>query len=117
MRLLIAAALLVPPCLASNADSSRLEERVRELERVVIALQARLDAVDGRGGPAPAVAARVVPSAPAPPARARNSATPDDSKRINFSGEFRVYFDSLTRPAGGGAPRVSNIRGRYLLHL
>src|SRR5919197_6301235 len=82
---------------------SKLEDRVRQLES------------DKTAQRQPPTAAPEPNSAAARPST--TAERPRASGPVTFKGEFRLYFDSLTRPAGGGAPRVSNIRGRYLLHL
>lgn len=99
----------------AETDTAQLQKRVDQLEQLVSVLEHRLDALEGARPmrPAPAVlTAAALPAAPVeapPPAPKKNP--------VQFDGEFRLYFDSITRAAGGGSPRVSNLRGRYLLHL
>ncbi len=98
-----------------------LEEEVRLLRSQVAELRTRVDRLERSS-----FQQRTAAVAPGQNAGADNRAgarasapaeRPSGSGPLKFNGEFRLYFDSLTRPAGGGAPRVSNIRGRYLLHL
>lgn len=101
----------------AEADTAQLQKRVDQLEQLVSALERRLDSLEAARPPhteqAVLTAAALPVQAPAVEAAPRS---PQKSP-VQFDGEFRLYFDSLTRSAGGGAPRVSNIRGRYLLHL
>ena len=102
----------------AGTDTARLQKRVDQLEQLVAVLERRLEAVEAARAPRaePAVLTTVaVPAVPAAPAE--GPARAPQKSPLQFNGEFRLYFDSLTRPAGGGAPRVSNLRGRYLLHL
>ena len=108
-------------CSSAQADTGTadLQQRVEQLERVINVLQQRLEAVES-GHEKRADMATSAPSVVAAPRqevapRATIPAAP--AVPLRFNGEFRLYFDSITRAEGGGAPRVSNIRGRYLLHL
>ena len=100
----------------ADADTAQLQKRVDQLEQLVSALERRLNSLESTRAPRtePAVLTASLP-APAPPPE--TSLRPPQKNPLQFDGEFRLYFDSITRSAGGGAPRVSNIRGRYLLHL
>jgi hypothetical protein len=117
-----ALALLCPTCCAS-VDDAKLEHRIEQLENVVDQLQHRIQSLESaRSAPASSVAS--TPGAlqsPVPQQRAESPAKPANtvtvSTPLKFNGEFFLYFDSITRPAGADTPRASNIRGRYLLHL
>lgn len=113
-RLLLLLSLAAPCALAHRQDDiSRLQSTIEQLSSTVTALRLRVEQLEQKHVPAvvPREASTVV-TAPKPE-RSENVSP----GRLAFNGEFRLYFDSVTRHAGGGAPRVSNIRGRYLLHL
>ncbi len=109
--------------LRAASRTAALEEEVRLLRLEISELRTRVDQLEQRGSfqqqTAAVAAAQTTGAERRAGARydARASERPRGSGPVKFNGEFRLYFDSLTRPAGGEAPRVSNIRGRYLLHL
>src|SRR5919202_5637630 len=117
--------LLLAPASYASVDAVRLQHRVEQLEQVVDQLQQRLKMLEATR---PVSAAEVTPAlmVSQPPKGESAPLTGDTPKPANtgitagpikINGEFRLFFDSITRHAGGDAPRVSNIRGRYLLHL
>ena len=94
-------------------EIASLKEELRQLQQVALRLQARVERLESAREASPAAAFVAQSENPRAPASVEgNKLGP-----IRFDGEFRLYFDSLTRHEGGGAPRVQNIRGRYLLHL
>lgn len=116
----------------------RLQLQIERLQQQVVQLQTRVSQLEAAGPEANLIAtANVTPASKMTEQAVSETGTTAMDPRmkkveqenlalaerikklgpIAFDGEFRLYFDSLTRPAGGGAPRVSNIRGRYLLHL
>ena len=112
-------ALSLCPLARASGNATRLQDRVERLEQLVGTLERRLATLEElpmtRVGPV-ALASAALPSPTTEPTPKQvNSGV--QASPVKFNGEFRLYFDSLTRSAGGGAPRVSNIRGRYLLHL
>jgi hypothetical protein len=109
-------ALLFCPALRAGGGVAKLQRRVEQLEQLVTTLEQRLDALEATRS-APPVLTTAALQAPKPEAPQPAPTAPPQSGPIKFGGDFRLYFDSITRPAGGGAKRVSNIRGRYLLHL
>ena len=98
----------------AEMDTAQLQKRVDQLEQLVSVMERRLESLEAARAPHAEPAVLTATALPAAPAE--TTPTPQKSP-VQFDGEFRLYFDSLTRPAGAGAPRVSNIRGRYLLHL
>ena len=110
--------LLALPAFA--ADSNALLKRLETLERTVAELQSKITTLEGQtprttSGSAPIRSTPADPiEAPRPPAMRES---PAKAGPIAFSGDFRVFFDALTRPSGPDAPRVQNIRGRYALRL
>ena len=109
-------ALLFCPAVRA-AGIAKLQRRVEQLEQLVSTLEQRLDALEAAHSPAPPVLTRAALEAPKPEVAPRPDTAPAQSGPMKFGGDFNLYFDSITRPTGGGAQRVSNIRGRYLLHL
>lgn len=111
---LIFALVLFPAATRAATTTELLEEQVRLLKEQVLLLETRVSQLEGtRPQVAPSTDTRPQPLV-------QDSAPAEQPKKlgpVSFNGEFRLYFDNLTRPAGGGAPRVSNIRGRYLMHL
>lgn len=114
----------------------RFQEQIDRLQQQVAQLQARVAQLEAGGSGTHAAATASHSSSATAQTRPggddadlsqrvknveeENAALSDRLKKlgpVTFNGEFRLYFDSLTRPASQGAPRVSNIRGRYLLHL
>jgi hypothetical protein len=110
--LLILAGAAVPCTAAGQRDQIRmLQSQIERLSTAVSALQDRVRQLEHTP---PLQLTEVSQRSPAvPPVPPIKEQTPG---RFALNGEFRLYFDSITRPAGGGAPRASNIRGRYLLH-
>ncbi|HUS04901.1 MAG TPA: putative porin [Bryobacteraceae bacterium] len=113
--LILLAGLALPCAAASQREEIRLlQAQLQQLTSTVSALQARVRSLEQ----APSATVMQIRQEPMPPP-VRETAKPAPAAPSKFAmgGDFRLYFDSITRPAGGGAPRVSNIRGRYLLHL
>src|SRR5437899_3000100 len=117
----------VPCAIAHRQDDiGRLQSTIEQLNSAVAALRLRVDQLEqtrsaqtSPGKQAPILPTEASPlttaSKPEQPVNATTtdrSATAAPSGRLAFNGEFRLYFDSITRPAGGDAARVSNIRGR-----
>lgn len=113
-------------------DTASLRQEVQDLRKIVLALKSRVDDLEAaRTGAATQLASissshpvstfssHPVPTVQEPMPVATTASVAPEGKPgpLAFNGEFRLYFDSLTRAEGGGAPRVQNIRGRYLLHL
>lgn len=107
-------------------DAATLRQDVEQLRKIVLALQARVDDLESARGPGAVTQLASVrethlisPAQEALPVATTAAPVPGETKSgpLTFNGEFRLYFDSLTRPEGGGAPRVQNIRGRYQMHL
>ncbi len=113
-------------------DAASLRQDVQDLRKIVLALKARVDDLEAaRTGGVTQLASRSVthqvpsdsfhpvPTVQEPLPATTTAAVVREPKPgpLAFNGEFRLYFDTLTRPEGGGAPRVQNIRGRYSLHL
>ena len=92
-------------CSSAQADTGTadLQQRVEQLERVINVLQQRLEAVES-GHEKRAEMATSAPSVVAAPRqevapRATIPAAP--AVPLRFNGEFRLYFDSITRAEGG----------------
>jgi hypothetical protein len=112
--LLILAGAAVPCTAAGQRDQIRiLQSQVERLTTAVSSLQDRVRQLE-KTPPlqVAAVSQRPIPAVPTPP-----PVTEQNAGRFAVNGQFRLFFDSITRPAGGDAPRVSNIRGRYLVHV
>jgi hypothetical protein len=94
-----------------------IQEQMRAMQQQIAQLQARVAQLEaGAVHRDASPLATVLP--PQPQAAVTKTAEPVKRRSIvDFHSEFRLYMDSITRPAGGGAPRVSNIRGRYEWHL
>ena len=114
---LVALLATARPTAAQQPDPA--EDRVARLERLVAEMQLQIEQLQRErhpGTPAPETSSVVAShpadsDAPASPDR-RNQVGP-----LEWNGEFRLYFDSLTRPASPDTPAAANSRGRYLLYL
>ena len=116
--LLIAVTACAASAAAQDAESS--DARFARLERLVAQLQAQVDELTKERSPSPMAPVVEVNQTASTETHQADSPPPPSSLQtgpIRWGGEFRLYFDSLTRPASAAAPTAANTRGRYLLHL
>jgi len=116
---LVITATVSPAAAQSSPGTESVEQRLTRLEQLVSTLQTQvgeLRATRSSSAPATANADRDVP------AQARRGGS-DAGQRdvrtgpLSWNGEFRLYFDSLRRPASSESAPLANTRGRYLFAL
>ena len=99
-------------------EAATLRRDVVQLHKLVLALQYRVAQLES-AHPSVRAASLVSPNQEPMPVATTPPPAPAEIKAgpLTFNGEMRLYFDALSRPEGGGASRVQNLRGRYQLHL
>ena len=120
--LLVFVALLTAAPIAQAEEPLSADARIARLEKFVAEMQLEIDRLRReRTLVAPTAPVGEEPSAVTKPPSASEPAPPPPRQYqigpMLWNGEFRLYFDSLIRPASPDTPRVANTRGRYLLHL
>ena len=114
MKTLIHAVLVLFLAIASLPAADNAAEEIQALRQQLVQQRAQIEQLCSQLDEQGKVLDRLAQGAPAKPAPA------SDAKSVNgfqFSGDFRLRLDSVTRTGNDAAAAVQNVRGRYRLRL